>query len=267
MCDSTFETFCENEAAIKWVDGNGKPISGPIFHVKENGTAKFRQWISCSRCGGAGASNAWERTGKVCYKCSGTKGEFKEATAYSPEAYEKVKKRKGKLAEKAEIKRQEAEAKRQEFLEAEKVRFKSWAKEHKDIIDMLEKLKSNKEFIKGMKIRVENGIPLTEDDIESIKREAEEEARKQGMKFFGKIGERYKNIEIEDIIRMASIPTQFGTMNIYRFNTVDGEQLVYKGSSYYGANSYPAKVDFTVKAHDTYRDEKQTQIQRVKIHE
>lgn len=37
----------------------------------KNGTKIFNDW-TCQRCGGAGASDKWAFTGKVCYECGGT---------------------------------------------------------------------------------------------------------------------------------------------------------------------------------------------------
>lgn len=42
-----------------------------LIRVDKNGTKIFHDW-TCPRCGGAGQSDKWLFTGKVCYECGGT---------------------------------------------------------------------------------------------------------------------------------------------------------------------------------------------------
>ena len=41
------------------------------FKTDKNGTKYFHDW-TCPRCGGAGYSDNWYRTGRTCYECGGT---------------------------------------------------------------------------------------------------------------------------------------------------------------------------------------------------
>lgn len=41
------------------------------IRTDRNGTKIFHDW-NCPRCGGAGASDNWVRTGRTCYECGGT---------------------------------------------------------------------------------------------------------------------------------------------------------------------------------------------------
>lgn len=69
----------------------------PLEYVRtdRNGTKIYHDW-NCPRCGGAGRSDNWWRTGETCWECGGTGKRKKPAIVkkYTPE-YEAV------LAEKA----------------------------------------------------------------------------------------------------------------------------------------------------------------------
>lgn len=75
-----------------------------------NGTKWYNDW-TCPRCGGAGASDKWLFTGRICYECGGTgkRRTPKIVKSYTPE-YE------AKLA----AKRAAREEKRAQEYEAEK---------------------------------------------------------------------------------------------------------------------------------------------------
>ena len=90
------------------------------FKTDRNGT-KYYYDCTCSRCGGAGESDNWWRTGKLCYECGGTgkRRNPKIVKEYTPEYQAKlIERRKAKLQanepteeEKAEMQRRNEEAK------------------------------------------------------------------------------------------------------------------------------------------------------------
>lgn len=59
-----------------------------------NGTKIYHDWI-CPRCGGAGETDKWAMTGRVCYGCGGTGKRVKPKIVkkYTPEYAEKLRKR------------------------------------------------------------------------------------------------------------------------------------------------------------------------------
>lgn len=56
------------------------------IRTDRNGTEIYHDW-NCPRCGGAGQSDNWWRTGKTCYECGGTGRRIKPAIVkkYTPE--------------------------------------------------------------------------------------------------------------------------------------------------------------------------------------
>ena len=61
------------------------------FKTDKNGTKYFYDW-KCPRCGGAGFSDKWIATGRVCYACggSGKRPAAKIVKEYSPEYWAKL---------------------------------------------------------------------------------------------------------------------------------------------------------------------------------
>ena len=77
----------------------------PIYiRTDKNGTKYFHDW-TCPRCGGAGQSDKWLFTGKVCYECGGSGKRFnpKVIKEYTPEYFAKLEaRRQAKAAKEAE---------------------------------------------------------------------------------------------------------------------------------------------------------------------
>ena len=83
-------------------------------------------------------------------------------------------------------------------------------------------------------------------------------------KHFGTIGERV-DIAINDVECITSFETEYGTMRIYRFETISGEVLIWKTSNFIDDIDKVAKIKATIKNHGEYNGEKQTEINRVKV--
>jgi hypothetical protein len=64
------------------------------IRTDRNGTKIFHDW-TCTRCGGAGASDKWIFTGRTCYECGGSGRGHKPAIIkeYTPEYEAKLKAR------------------------------------------------------------------------------------------------------------------------------------------------------------------------------
>lgn len=56
------------------------------IRTDKNGTKIYHDW-TCTRCGGAGASDKWMLTGRICYECGGSGRGHKPAVIkeYTPE--------------------------------------------------------------------------------------------------------------------------------------------------------------------------------------
>lgn len=84
--------------------------------------------------------------------------------------------------------------------------------------------------------------------------------------FFGEVGKRYTR-KIESVECLTSWETQYGYTSIYRINC-DGCSLIWKTSS---GSLIPChgevldEITFSVKAHNEYRGEKQTEVTRCRV--
>jgi len=81
----------------------------------------------------------------------------------------------------------------------------------------------------------------------------------------GNLGERMTKSVTFEMERNGS--SQYGSWSMYRFKDDNGNIIVYFGSTTVGFFNKGDKVDiaFTVKNHDSYNNEKQTKISRVKV--
>lgn len=88
------------------------------IRTDRNGTKIFHDW-TCSRCGGAGRSDNWWRTGYTCHECGGTgkRNTPKVVKEYTPEHAAKLEARRAakalaNLPSEAELQAMAAEAQR-----------------------------------------------------------------------------------------------------------------------------------------------------------
>lgn len=198
----------------------------------KNGTKIFYDW-TCPRCGGAGESSMWLKTGCVCFRCGGSGlrnrpiivKEYTDEYAAKLEARRVARLKKYEeehaeeiAAERAEQERREAEAKAQE--EAERI--------------MLEEIE-----------------------------------RKARGHFFGTVGDK---VEIEvTYTGHFFFDSIYGGGVIYKFDTDDGAHLVWMTSGSLGGND--AVVDdgeritirATIKEHKERNGVEQTMLARVKV--
>ena len=78
------------------VNGCQEPI---YIRTDKNGTKIYHD-VNCSRCAGAGKSNKWAFTGKICYECGGTGLRLKprEVKVYTKDYADKLKARRAARA-------------------------------------------------------------------------------------------------------------------------------------------------------------------------
>lgn len=94
----------------------------------------------------------------------------------------------------------------------------------------------------------------------------EELANKKQSNFYGNVGDRI-NITGK-INRTGHYETQFGLVVIYKITDENGNVFIWKTTSYVEVeNNVTVNVTGTIKAHNEYRDEKQTVLTRCKVRE
>ena len=90
------------------------------------------------------------------------------------------------------------------------------------------------------------------------------DAAKATVEFYGEIGKRY-TLKIDSVMLVTSWETEYGYTYLYKF-TSGNNVLVWKTSKYiFAEDEVLDEITFTVKAHNEYRGENQTEVTRCKI--
>jgi hypothetical protein len=249
------------------------------------GTAKHTYQDRCARCGGAGASDKWIFTGRVCFDCHGTgKGNVRTENVYTAEKLAKLNAaqavRDVRKAEKAQAKAAAAKA------EADAVR-QSYYDAHRDVLEPLEAFvkphldvpvtSKSPVFLVEMWRTFERNGKLSEKQLEatrkSLAREMAWAAAKAGSQHVGEIGKRIEmTLTVERVIHLdndgggyAYHAIRFAPPTIYLCRDEQGNRIVYKGTGDFPAKGETAKVKATINEHNERDGEKQTLISRPKV--
>ena len=152
------------------------------------------------------------------------------------------------------------------------------------MLEWLKNTDNNSQYIYNLKTTVADGcceprdfgllVSLPSAYFKALEKEQDRLIREQkraekmllnaNKQHIGKIGERL-DIDISEVECITSFPTDYGMMRIYRFETVNGDILVWKTSNFIEHTDKVKKIKATIKAHNEYKEEKQTEISRVKI--
>ena len=210
-----------------------------LIRVDRNGTKYYEGYVPCSRCGGAGGSDAWAYTGWTCYNCGGSGKEWDSWKEYTPEYEAKLEARR--------------EAKRQKYLE-----------EHKAEIEAREAEKKRQQ---------------EEAEAQRLAEEARIKAEKALSNHIGKVGDKIDTTATYIKTAWFEIPSFKGygtdTMYIHTFK-IGNDTVVWKTTATLGRwndkdewESYEEGQEVhlkgTIKEHNEYNDEKQTVLTRCRI--
>lgn len=202
------------------------------IRTDKNGTKIFADW-TCPRCGGAGESSMWLKTGKVCFRCGGSG--LRERPVIIKEYTD------------------EYAAK----LEARRIaRQKKYEEEHAD-------------EIAAQKAENERREAEIAAQAEAEKKLLEEIERKARGHFFGTVGQK---VEIEvTYTGHFFFDSIYGGGTVYKFDTDDGAHLVWMTSGSLGGNDTivddgeRVTIRATIKEHKERNGVEQTMLTRVKV--
>lgn len=220
-----------------------------LIRIDRNGTKYYEGNVPCSRCDGKGVYIIGVNNGQpvlspvdqgICFKCGGSKVEWKKWKEYTPEYEAKLEERRRKRREKLEAEQEEERAK-QEAWEEKKRQAKEAERKAEEERIREEKAKSN---------------------------------------FIGSIGEKIelKAIYVGTAFYERTSYAGFGTerVNIHMFKDFFGNKIIWKTTASLGrwgdndewkpcyeGHSYLLKG--TVKEHTEYKEEKQTILKRCKV--
>lgn len=268
-------------------EGSPVPTTAAIIE-DEKGRPCFQTRRPCGRCGGQGRSDRWAHTGFVCFDCD---GECYRGTmlvkVYTAAEIEKLNVRRDKLRATKQAKIAAADAKRQEEAMARAAEFKeahgalmtrAWdylharygTDEHSD--EVLERAHSD--YVYDIITKAERRNDISEGQIEAVKaaldRYDAEQARKAAADYIGEVGQRL-TLKVT-VIRVYNIkrnkfhaPWETETLSIITMRTDEGNTVVSKSTSFYKRRGTVLTIKGTVKEHTVYNDEKQTDLQRIKV--
>ena len=262
------------------------------IRTDRNGTKYYNERVDCGRCGGTGFYGPIQVFNGECFDCNKRGWVIAETKEYTPE-------HRAKLDAKAEAARAKKTAEHLAHSPAENAAF-MWRKfEGHDHIcailgktyELKDELKAEGCFYRGefdgwcayetkrpcVKVPVDDLIETTDsgwvrlrDDGAVIVRalkEIAEKALRPVSEHVGKVGERITcDIVVEDVFSYKCKSfAGYGmeTRYINKFRTADGNILVWQTSA--PADEKATKITGTVKAHDDYKGEKQTTLQRCKL--
>lgn len=150
----------------------------------------------------------------------------------------------------------------------------------KEIIKYYLNLESNSEFINNVQVILKDKYVswnnlgflcyLPEGYFKHIEKEikqAEQKNINEKSEYFGEIGKRYKDINIDKIDIVTSYDTMYGTTYIYKIILETGNILIWKSSNWHCEKELETaeSITFTVKNHSEYRGTKQTDVTRCKL--
>lgn len=273
------------------------------IRTDKNGTKIYHDY-TCTRCGGAGYSEAWRFTGMTCYKCGGTgkQPEPQVIKVYTPEYEAKLAEQRAKRHEKQRLQRvAELKEKLPEMLMEKgfniegkvyaatgdtysikdelkeagahwKPRLNSWIftephpEYHTVEISWDEVMEPNFEggWLDWKDI---NPSELIQSKLPKVEKPVSE--------YVGEVGKRLEaEVTLVDVFGFE-VPsfTPWGgtdTKMVYKFEDASGNILVWFTTGYgLDAQQYPQgsilKIRGTVKEHSEYKGSKQTVLQRVKV--
>ena len=261
---------------------------GNLVYVRtdKNGTEIYHDY-TCRRCGGAGYSDKWYYTGRICYECGGkgvSPAHPQIVRKYTPEYEAKLEaKRKARREKQEQELRAKADQLNAEFLAeyfpngkmyivansydcnieelkaaGAKFVFDWYFTEPQDGFQTVEATPAEITFV------THQGIRMFIDDTWNVIR-AKVKALKPVSQWVGDVGEKITVKATYD--HRAWYDSKFGTTYIHNFVTDDGSILVWKTSigNIGFEDGERVEITATVKEHSEYKGDKQTVLTRCKI--
>ena len=205
----------------------------------------------CIKCDGSGFYYHYG----VCFSCYGSGKRHKSKKLYTPEQQQKLEERRIKRT----LLREKIQA---EEIQSKKQIVESLKETHAEIWSFIKD--SHDAFLSSLRHHLEHGKDFSEKQLELANEVIKEEKEKPESLHIGEIGDR---LEFSGkIIKVVTGQNFYGFWQIVTI-LCDGNQVVYKGKSYLGEKGDQVELKATIKSHDFFRDQKQTQINRPKVKE
>lgn len=224
------------------------------------GRPLFRYQSKCSRCGGAGGSEAWRHTGWTCYQCGGSgRGGIVEESLYTAEKLEKL--------NAAKAKRDAAKAAKREVERAERMaQYKAidaeWQANHADEIELIrgayaiapEGSYHRNQLGKAIGyLDAGRSLLYLDDTVRLAVETYDKHALRGSSTHFGTIGQRMDvTFEVDFVMTFEPYTYGAGCSYLNVGHTPNGNVVVYKGSHGWNKGE-TVTAKWTIKEH-TERD-------------
>jgi hypothetical protein len=231
----------------------------------------FMEPRKCYRCGGQGGSDAWKNTGYKCYDCLGSgmhKNGPQKVRLYTEEQLTRLNAIKAKkdATEQAKGERAKAKAEEEAFM-----RMLMFTAKHGDLLDRAEPYETRSEFIRDVCAKAREKWELSDKQAEAlsnaIARFQEADKGKEASEYMGSVGERLRGLQAT-VIKQVVLPviSEFSScLTITTLRAETGEMIVVKSNAFRARPGAVLVIDGSVKKHNIYNGEKQTQLKIVKI--
>jgi hypothetical protein len=263
----------------------------PKMVFKGEGKPFIREQLKCSRCGGAGGADKWKNTGWTCFDCGGDgEGKIITVRVYTQAQKNVLDERLAKAHAKKQAKVDAAQAAAR--IEADKNRAAFLAEyaglfarvdayiaevpvkiddDGAPVRDLIRDIAASAREKAVMTSRMEEVLVDALDRYDARKiRDAAEAQRKATASHIGKIGDRVRKIEVEGV-SFVDLSRKIDGMMAWKFlsilRTSDGSTIKVISGAFSAMRGDKLVITGSVKAHEVYKDEPQTVLQRVKIEE
>lgn len=252
-----------------WFERDGSPCEKKVT-VLSTTTASYSYQDTCYRCGGAGGAPQWAHTGWTCFECGGTgKGKIRTVKVYTAEKLAKLNasadKREDKRRTKLEAERAAAQAK-----------LEIWKSANHETLEALSTQAGRSPFLASLLEQAELR-PLTAAQIEvglkAVEHEQAKAEQEQKQEWIAHVGARIElDWTVDKVVELSE--GGYGSRGFYesaRYLVLGhdgaGNIVKYVGSGRFPSEGKTAHVKATVKAHDSYKGQKQTVIERPRMME
>lgn len=254
----------------QWFKRNGAEVRGQVFSENvEKGVALYQQEKCCHRCGGQGGSDAWKFTGWTCYECGGSGGRRMVMTkCYTAERLAKLNEAQAKKAEKKLAEKRAKEEKRREAATADRL---AWTEANPEVVAYLEAHAQDDEFFESLHHQFYDRGALSEKQADilrnRIERERAQAERVASSAHVGTVGVRQTfHLVVEKKIALHNEReyNPYGPRYVFLCRDQGGQRVVYIGNSdvMHDLPETGGTIAAKVKAHDEYKGERQTTIER-----
>lgn len=248
---------------------HGKEHTGP-HQVDSKGAAFYTRPRMCGRCGGAGRSDKWAFTGYTCFDCGGARFRGVETVKlYTAERLVKLDAAKAKAdARRAAV----AQAKADAYAAEVAARADAFRTKYATLIERSAPHMANS-FVGDVMSRAIAACKITDAQaaavLAAVERIERETAARAASDWVGRAGERLTLAVTVERVASFERPAfnALWTTEIVHVVTMrdrTGNAIVAKGR-FSAEKGETLTIKATVKEHSTYKDERQTIVQRVAV--